>query len=122
MTPSVGHYNIFIGSAMHSDIGVGINLQQQSLESAFFYFAMKICHFAKAVGFHCGTSVLNHHHAVFVVNIGQSKRLLWQIVEEFLLGGNIGSHGFVKIEVVVGYVAKNCTRESKTSYALLHNG
>ena len=82
----------------------------------------EVGHLSDGVGLHRGLGVLHHHHAVFVVGVGNGEGRLGQAVEERLLGVAVVLERLVVVEMVACEVGEDAAGKLQSADALLCDG
>ena len=85
-------------------------------------FPFKIGHLEQAVAVYFSPGVLHHDHSALVVGVDQGKRPFGQLVEEALFGAYVLVESLVVVQVVVGDIGKNTSREGQSGDPLLVYG
>ena len=89
---------------------------------ALYDLGMEICHSADRICLNCSLGVLNHHHTVLVIGIGDSKSRLGQHVEECFLCVTIVLKGLMIVQMVTGKVCEESSLKAQTADTLLGDG
>ena len=98
---------------------MSIDIKIHTFEMTFYDLCLEVSHLTSRVGLYLRLSVLNHHHAIFVVGIGDSKGCLWQHIEECFLGIAIVLECLMVVEVVASKVGEYTASELQTTDTLL---
>ena len=89
------------------------------VEACLDYASAEIGHCAQRVAFFCGTGVLQHHFAGFVVGIGQCERFGRKSVEKRFFCIKVCLYCFMIVQVVTCQVGKQTSCKCQTCYAVL---
>lgn len=73
--------------------------------------ALEVCITLEGVAVDVGFRILNHHGAVCLIQIGEGKGLLWQVVEKGLLGVEVVLKSLVEVEVVTREIGEDTPAE-----------
>ena len=113
--------NIKLANELHTHLGA-VYFEIHPFEVALQNLRLEVGHAPCRIGLHRGARVLNHHHSVLIVGIGNGKRLLGQHVEEGFLGIAIVLEGFVIVQMVACEVREHAAGEGQSANALLRDG
>ena len=97
-----------------------VDAHQGAVDAVFDVAAAEVGVSAHRVGVAGGAGVLQHHQAVRVVGVDEGPGRGGEVVEQTLLGGEVGVEGFVVVEVVAGEVGEDAAGEVQAGGALLH--
>ena len=98
---------------------MSVDIKIHTFEMTFYNLCLEVSHLASRVGLYLCLGVLNHHHAILVVGIGDSKGCLWQHIEECLLGITIVLECLMVVKVVASKVGEYTTGKLQTTDTLL---
>ncbi len=96
-----------------------VHADQGAIEVAFEDAHLDVCGPTKRVGDGFGGTIEQHGFAVLVVAVDQSEGLGGESVKEHFLGGHVGVHGLVVVQMVPADIRKNGPGKRDARHALL---
>ena len=96
-----------------------IHLEVHTLKVTLYDMRSEVSHRTCGVCLYHSLGILYHVHTILVIGIGYGKGILWQVIEELLLGIAIVFYRLVIVQVVTSEIGKQTTSKLQSSYAFL---
>lgn len=84
-----------------------VKVEKHPLEMRFQYSSFEVAQTAERVSIYFRLGVLCHHQSVFIVQVGQTERVLRHIVEELLLCFQVVLYCFMIVQMIACQVGED---------------
>jgi len=99
-----------------------VKVEKHPLKMRFQYSSFEVAQTAERVSIYFRLGVLCHHQSVFIVQVGQTERVLRHIVEELLLCFQVVLYCFMIVQMIACQVGEDAAGKFQSADSFLCDG